>query len=158
LKADEVGLDNYLGGWLRGYSDSILTRATSRSSAVRKNHLEGIMVGPRYNFVQPNWKIVPFISGGVGFLFCGFKSPAGWLGRDFNFSFEVSTGFKYLITVTGLPVWRVEYTRTVSNAGNVGAGEPNNAIDALGPQLTFGYTFLGFFWVLVPNSIWERDC
>jgi len=56
------------------------------------------MVGPRYNFVQPNWKIVPFISGGVGFCFADSNPRQGGLGEDFNFSFEVSTGFKYLIT------------------------------------------------------------
>ena len=67
LKLDDVSLDNFLGGWLRGYSEFFFQGEYQQIVHGPENHYEGIMVGPRYNFVQPGWVIVPFVEGGVGF-------------------------------------------------------------------------------------------
>lgn len=140
LKLDDVSLDNFMGGWLRGYSEFYFNAGYFDVVHGPEDWIAGMMVGPRYNFVQPGWKIIPFVSGGVGFCFANSKPQYGGLGEDFNFSFETSAGFKYLITDDWFLRLAVEY-KHISNAGMSEPTNPNNPIDALGPQLTFGYTF-----------------
>ena len=140
LKLDDVGLDNFMGGWLRGYSEFYFSGGYYQIVSGPEHHFEGIMVGPRYNFVQPGWKIIPFISGGVGFGFIDSKPQLGGMGQDFNFSFETSAGFKYLITDEWFARLAIEY-KHISNAGMSEPTNPNNPIDALGPQLSVGYAF-----------------
>jgi opacity protein-like surface antigen len=140
LKLDDVGLDNYLGGWLRGYSEFYFSGGYYQIVSGPEDHFEGIMVGPRYNFVQPGWKIVPFIGAGVGIGFINSRPQFGGMGEDFNFSFEVSAGAKYLITDDWFLRLAIEY-KHISNAGMSEPTNPNNPIDALGPQLSVGYAF-----------------
>jgi opacity protein-like surface antigen len=140
LKLDEVGLDNYLGGWVRGYSEFFFRGDYEQIVHGPENHYEGIMVGPRYNFVQPGWKVIPYIEGGVGLGFADSNPEAGGLGQDFNFTFEVGAGAKYNITDDFFVRLGVEYQH-VSNAGLSEPEEPNHPIDELGPKLSFGYSF-----------------
>jgi len=140
LKLDDVGLDNYLGGWLRGYSEFYFSGGYYQIVHGPEDHFEGIMVGPRYNFVQPGWKIIPFIGAGVGIGFINSRPQFGGMGEDFNFSFETSAGFKYLISDEWFARVAIEY-KHISNAGMSEPTNPNNPIDALGPQLSVGYAF-----------------
>jgi len=140
LKLDDVSLDNFLGGWLRGYSEFFFRGDYLDIVHGPENHYEGIMVGPRYNFVQPGWAIVPFVEGGVGFGFADSNPAAGGLGQDFNFSFEAAVGAKYDICDDFFVRLACEYQH-VSNAGLSEPTNPNHPIDALGPKLSFGYSF-----------------
>jgi len=140
LKLDDVGLDNFLGGWLRGYSEFYFSGGYFPIVFGPEHHFEGIMVGPRYNFVQPGWKIIPFISGGVGIDFIDSKPQLGGMGQDFNFSFETSAGLRYNISDDWFARLAVEY-KHISNAGMSEPTNPNHPIDALGPQLSVGYAF-----------------
>jgi opacity protein-like surface antigen len=140
LKLDDVGLDNFLGGWLRGYSEFYFNGGYFGIASGPENYYAGIMVGPRYNFVQPGWKIIPFISGGVGLGFANAQAQLGGLGQDFNFSFETSAGIRYNINEEWFLRLAVEY-KHISNAGMSEPTNPNHPIDALGPQLSVGYAF-----------------
>ena len=140
LKLDDVSLDNFLGGWLRGYSEFFFQGEYEQIVHGPENHYEGIMVGPRYNFVQPGWKIIPYVEGGVGLGFADSNPAAGGLGQDFNFTFEAGAGAKYLITDDFFVRLGVEYQH-VSNAGLSEPATPNHPIDELGPKLSFGYSF-----------------
>jgi opacity protein-like surface antigen len=98
LALDDVSLDNFLGGWLRGYSEFYFRGDYDVIAHGPEHHYEGILVGPRYNFVQPGWKLIPYVEGGVGFDFADANPVGGGLGQDFNFSFDVGAGAKYQIT------------------------------------------------------------
>jgi opacity protein-like surface antigen len=97
------------------------------------------MVGPRYNYVQPGWKLIPYIEGGVGFAFTDSRPQEGGFGQDFNFSFSAGAGAKYLISDQWFVRLGVEYQH-YSNAG-LSDPIPNHPIDELGPRLSFGYAF-----------------
>jgi len=140
LKLDDVSLDNFLGGWLRGYSEFFFRGDYEQIVHGPETHFEGIMVGPRYNFVQPGWKIVPYVEGGVGLCFADANPAAGGLGQDFNFTFEAGAGAKYNICDDFYVRLGVEYQH-VSNAGLSEPTNPNHPIDELGPKLSFGYSF-----------------
>jgi len=140
LKLDDVSLDNFLGGWLRGYSEFYFEGQYDQIVHGPENHYEGLMVGPRYNFVQPGWKIVPFIEGGVGIGFADSNPLQGGLGQDFNFSFEVAAGAKYNINDD----WFLRLACQYQHVSNAGLSEPqfaNHPIDMLGPVLSVGYSF-----------------
>ncbi len=140
LKLDDVSLDNFLGGWLRGYSEFYFNAGYFDIVSGPETRYAGIMVGPRYNFVQPGWKIIPFLSGGVGLGFANSAPQLGGLGQDFNFSFETSAGIRYNINDDWFLRLAVEY-KHISNAGMSEPTNPNHPIDALGPQLSAGYAF-----------------
>jgi opacity protein-like surface antigen len=129
-----------LGGIFRGYTEFYFSGNYFGVVHGPENWIAGIMAGPRYNFVQPGWKIVPFISAGVGIDFTDSKPQYGGFGQDFNFSFETSAGFKYLINDEWFMRLAVEY-KHISNAGMSEPTNPNNPIDALGPQLSVGCAF-----------------
>jgi len=140
LKLDDVSLDDFLGGFLRGYSEFYFEGQYDQIVHGPENHYEGIMVGPRYNFVQPGWVIVPYVEGGVGIGFADSNPAAGGLGQDFNFTFEAGAGARYNITDDFFVRLGVEYQH-VSNAGLSEPTNPNHPIDALGPKISFGYAF-----------------
>ncbi len=140
LKLDDVSLDHFLGGWLRGYSEFYFEGEYQQIVHGPENHYEGIMVGPRYNFVQPGWKIIPYIQGGVGLGFADSNPALGGLGQDFNFTFEVGAGARYDICDDFFVRLGVEYQH-VSNAGLSEPQSPNHPIDELGPKISFGYSF-----------------
>jgi hypothetical protein len=140
LKLDDVSLDHELGGILRGYSEFWFRGNYEQIVRGPEHHDEGLIVGPRYNFVQPNWPVIPYIEGGVGFVFADSSPISGGLGQDFNFTFTVGAGAKYNITDNFFLRLGVEYQH-VSNAGLSDPPNPNHPIDALGPKLSFGYAF-----------------
>ena len=140
LKLDDVSLDHFLGGYLRGYSEFFFRGDYEQIVHGPENHFEGIMVGPRYNFVQPGWKVIPYVEGGVGLGFADSNPAQGGLGQDFNFTFEAGAGAKYLLCDDFYVRLGVEYQH-VSNAGLSEPEFPNHPIDELGPKLSFGYSF-----------------
>jgi opacity protein-like surface antigen len=140
LKLDDVSLDNFVGGYLRGYSEFFFRGDYEQIVHGPENHYEGIMVGPRYNFVQPGWKIIPYVEGGVGIGFADSNPAEGGLGQDFNFTFEAGAGAKYNLTDDFFVRLGVEYQH-VSNAGLSEPEFPNHPIDELGPKVSFGYAF-----------------
>ena len=140
LKLDDVSLDDFLGGWLRGYSEFYFEGQYIDIVHGPENHYEGIMVGPRYNFVQKGWPVIPFVEGGVGFGFADSNPLAGGLGQDFNFTFSAAAGFKYNIDCD----WYLRLACEYQHVSNAGMSEPqfqNHPIDSLGPKLSFGYSF-----------------
>jgi len=140
LKLDDVSLDHELGGWLRGYTEFYFRGDYDQIVHGPETHYEGFMAGPRYNFVQPGWKIIPFVEGGVGFGFADSNPEQGGLGQDFNFTFEAAAGARYDISKDFFVRLAVQYQH-VSNAGLSEPQTPNHPIDALGPKLSFGYSF-----------------
>lgn len=140
LKVDEVSLDNFLGGIFRGYTEFYFEGQYNQVTSGPEDHYAGIMVGPRYNFVQPGWPVVPFIEGGVGLGFADSNPLEGGLGQDFNFSFSAAAGVRYDIT----DCFFVRLAAVYQHVSNAGMSEPefdNHPIDALGPKISFGYSF-----------------
>jgi opacity protein-like surface antigen len=137
---DDVSLDHFLGGWLRGYTEFYFRGDYQQIVHGPENRFESIMVGPRYNFVQPGWKIVPFVEGGVGLGFADSNPTWGGLGQDFNFTFDAAAGVRYDINCDFFVRLAVQYQH-VSNAGLSEPQFPNHPIDELGPKISFGYSF-----------------
>jgi opacity protein-like surface antigen len=139
LAVDDVSLDHFMGGWLRGYTEFEFRGQYDAITLGPESRYSGILVGPRYNFVQPGWKIIPYVEGTVGIGFADAQSQLGGLGQDFNFTFETGAGAKYQIDCD----WSVRLGVQYQHMSNAGLSSPlkNNPIDACGPVLSVGYSF-----------------
>jgi hypothetical protein len=142
LKLDDPSDDE---GWCRGYTEFAFRAYGMAITHGPESRIVGLDVGPRYNFVQPGWKVVPFIGAMVGFGFADtqdYPNPAVpyGLGQDFNFKFGVNTGIRYDINKD----WFLRLMAEYAHFSSAGLSEParrNRAIDAIGPQLSVGCRF-----------------
>jgi Lipid A 3-O-deacylase (PagL) len=142
---DEVSLDQFAGGFLRGNTEFLFRAYSHVITHGPESRIVGLYVGPRYNFVQPGWKLVPFVEGVVGFGFIDSNPQvvAGnqrGVGQDFNFTFGVSVGARYDITED----WFARAAFSYNHFSNAGLSEPqflNRAIDNVGPELSIGTRF-----------------
>lgn len=146
LAVDDVSLDNFAGGVFRGYTDFLFRGSFDPVVSGAETYLAGFSAGPRYNFVQPGWKLVPFVEGTVGVFFTDsnpqFFPNRGQqgLGQDFNFMFGVAIGARYDFT----EAFFARVSASFIHLSNAGMSEPaiqNKPIDALGPEISFGYRF-----------------
>ncbi|MDR1191494.1 MAG: acyloxyacyl hydrolase [Verrucomicrobiales bacterium] len=149
LKVDEVDLDDFAGGIFRGQTEFFFRGYWNQIINGPEHRIVGATFGPRYNFVQPGWKLVPFIETSVGFGFIDSNQTHGPLshddhlrgmGEDFNFTFSVAVGARYDLDET----WFMRVSVSYQHFSNAGLSEPersNRAIDAVGPELAFGANF-----------------
>jgi len=140
--------------WYDGYTGFIFRGNYSNVVWGAENEYLGISVGPRYNFTPKGWVdecgygLVPYIGAEVGFAFADsdpqntYPNPADqWgLGQDFNFMFGVEAGMRYDFNDTFFLRLAAIY-RHYSNAGLSEPQWQNEAIDSIGPQLSFGIHF-----------------
>jgi opacity protein-like surface antigen len=146
LKLDEISMEKELDGFFRGYSEFVFRAYGMAVKNGIEERFVGMQYGPRYNFVQPGWDIVPFVEGNVGFGFTdsrGYTDPVRGQqgqGQDFCFNFGIGLGFRYDIS----PSWFMRVAGNYTHFSNGGLSEPgrkNRSLDAAGPQMTFGYRF-----------------
>lgn len=128
---DDVGNE----GWRRGNTEWMTTGFFSPIFDAPENRMAGFAVGPRYNFVQPGWKFVPYIGSRVGVLFIDSTNARGAQGQDFCFTFFVEAGVRY--------DWsdRLSFTfgglyQHVSNGGLSEPRQKNCGLDMVGPQVS----------------------
>jgi hypothetical protein len=144
-KIDDVSLDNFCHGVFRGYTEFFFKGFGIGVLHGTESRFVGIDLGPRYNFVQPGWKVIPFIDGNVGFAFTdsqGVTTTQGQIGQgqDFCFNFGITLGATYNITDD----WFLRFSAIYTHFSNSGLSEPdrkNRALDAAGPELSLGCRF-----------------
>ncbi len=125
-------------GWLRGYQQFCFT--TEAQAFVRgiENRYFGINFGMRYNFVQPNSRWMPFISGGLGLGWIDSNAAVGGTqGQDFTFNILSAAGVSYRVN----DQWSVDAALLWEHFSNGGQTDPNPSLNLLGPQLAVRYSF-----------------
>ena len=92
-------LDDLGGPWiLRGNTDVTFSGNYTVIPQGPESYYASYMMGARYNFVQPNWRIAPYLEARVGCGFTDAKGPKGVLyaqGEDFTFTFSMGGGLRY---------------------------------------------------------------
>ena len=124
--------------WARGYNQFCLTLMAEPIVRGIENHYFGVNFGGRYNFVRPNWRIVPYVSGGLGLGWID-SSPdmRGSQGQNFTFNILTAIGFSYQIDSH----WKIDAGAQYQHLSNGGQTDPNPSLNLIGPQIGVSYSF-----------------
>ncbi|MGI8820730.1 MAG: acyloxyacyl hydrolase [Chthoniobacterales bacterium] len=94
----------------------------------------------RYNFVQPNARLVPYLQGGGGFVYSDFAHGlvgGNAVSLDVNFNLQAIGGLRFNVTRQWSVLTEISY-RHISNAST---SDPNYGIDQLGGAAGVSFSF-----------------
>ena len=101
------------------------------------------LVGPtgwiRYNFVQPGWRVVPCVQGGLGIVFSDAyqDKQQDAIGTNPEFSVQAAVGMHVLLDAH----WSLDLEGGYEHISNAGIARRNNGVNALGASVGFTYFF-----------------
>jgi hypothetical protein len=124
--------------WLRGYNQLYISGIAEPIFKGIESHYFGFNVGFRYNFVQPGWRFIPYVSGGVGAG--GIDSHPevpGGQGQDFTFNILGAAGISYIVN----DHWKLDVGALYQHLSNGGQTDPNPSLNLFGPQVGVTYSF-----------------
>jgi hypothetical protein len=124
--------------WLRGYNQFYVLAMAEPIFSGPENRYFGFSTGMRYNFVRPNWRLVPYISGGAGLGWIdSHANIPGAQGQDFTFNILTAVGVSYEINAH----WKLNVGALYEHFSNAGQTSPNPSTNLLGPQIGLNYSF-----------------
>ncbi len=125
---------------LRGNTDFTFTGSYSAIVQGPESYYAALILGLRYNFIQPNWKLVPYfdVTGGAGLTDAQqpyqkrHHLPQSGQGQDLTFIFTIGAGLRYNFN----PSWSVSLGAQFLHISNGGLSTPqyyNHGINVVGP-------------------------
>lgn len=102
-----------------------------------------VIIGPsalvRYNFVQPGWKVVPYVQAGIGVVYTDAyeDKTQDEIGQALEFTPQASIGAKILID----PNWSVDVEGMFHHISNASIADRNDGVNALGGFIGCTYSF-----------------
>jgi hypothetical protein len=131
-------IDSNTESWLRGYNQVYLSAVMEPIFRGIENHYFGFNIGMRYNFVRPYWRLVPYVSGGLGAgVIDSHPNIPGGQGQDFTFNVLAAVGVSYEISDR----WKLNVGVLYQHLSNGGQTDPNPSLNLIGPQLGLTYSF-----------------
>ena len=133
---DEIGND----GWNRGNTEFLFSGMFAPTIQGPNPWFAGGLFGPRYNFIQPDWPVVPYLESRVGFLFTHATGAPDSQGQDFCFSFTIGAG----VRIPVMDQLSVNLGVMFQHISNAGLSEPQNqnvGLDSIGPTLSVSWAF-----------------
>jgi hypothetical protein len=122
----------YPNGFFRGYNQFYATAMAEPIFRGPENHYFGISVGLRYNFLHPDSRLMPYVSGGVGLGWIDSHADIeGAQGQDFTFNILSALGLSYRIN----DHWKASLGMVYQHLSNGGQTDPNPSLNLLGPQI-----------------------
>jgi len=136
---------NDVGGplFLRGNCDFTVSGSYTIIPQGPESRYAAYMMGLRYNFVQRNWRVVPYFEARVGVGFVDAKGPQGVKyaqGQDLTFNMNLGMGVRYNFN----PRYSMSLGIGYMHISNLYLSEPkvlNYGINAVGPTVGFNYGF-----------------
>ncbi|GAB4252347.1 MAG: hypothetical protein OHK005_19590 [Candidatus Methylacidiphilales bacterium] len=126
-------------GLLRGNFEAIGELSTSGVFS----GFGSVVIGPtflvRYNFVQPGWKLVPYVQVGAGFVYTDAYETRSQraIGQAWEFTPQAAVGFRYLIN----DHWSVNAEGIYHHISNADMSDRNLGINAVGGLVGVSYFF-----------------
>jgi hypothetical protein len=90
-----------------------------------------------YNFVQPQLRLIPYVSGGVGLGWIDSTDTFGGQGQDFTFNVLAAGGVSYKLN----DHWKASGGILYQHLSNGGQTDPNPSLNLFGPQVGVTYSF-----------------
>ena len=126
------------GPWfLRGNTDLTFSGTYTYMPQGPESLFAGFITGVRYNFVQPNWRVAPYLEGRCGLGYTDSKGRDGVLyaqGQDFTYTFMLGTGVRYNFN----PRYSASAGISYMHISNLYLSEPkvyNYGINVVGPTI-----------------------
>ncbi len=124
--------------WLGGYNQFYFSAVAEPIFRGIENHYFGINFGLRYNFVRPNSRFIPYVSGGVGLGWIdSHVNISGAQGQDFTFNITSAVGVSYQLNDR----WKLNAGALYQHLSNGGQTDPNPSLNLIGPQIGVTYSF-----------------
>ncbi len=122
-------------GWLRGNFEAVGEGFGGGIFQGPGSYLAGMTVWGRYNFVQLDWRLVPYAQAGAGLTSTDVSRR--FVGQPFNFNLELGLGARYFFTAR----WAAQFEFRYQHISNANTGAHNLGINAVGPVLGVSYLF-----------------
>lgn len=122
-------------GWFRGNCEVAGEVFGGDVIDGKGNYLGGIAVWLRHNFVQPDWRVVPYVQAGLGLTETDIDRRL--IGQAFNFNIDVGAGFRYFVA----PNWSVNLEYRYQHISNAKLSNKDIGVNAHGPMLGVSYLF-----------------
>jgi hypothetical protein len=133
---DEIGNE----GWNRGNTEFLFSGMYAPVIHGPNPWFTGGLFGPRYNFIQEGWPVVPYLESRVGFVFTDATGAPNSQGQDFCFSFTIGTGVRIPV-MQQLSVNLGILYQHISNGGLSEPDHDNVGLDSIGPTLSVTWAF-----------------
>ncbi len=124
--------------FLRGNFEALLEITNSFIYKGPGNYIGGLTGLVRYNFGQPDWKLVPYLQAGVGFIYTDtYKEDNAPIGQALEFNPQLSFGIRRLINQN----WSIDAEAMFHHMSNAGMDDINEGINASGGFIGLTYYF-----------------
>jgi lipid A 3-O-deacylase len=126
-----------IGGqdWYRGNLEFVAEAFASGIFKGSGSYIAGGTLWLRYNFVPQNWRLIPFVQGGMGLT--GTDIDRGIVGQVFNFNLEIGAGARVLLSRN----WGASIECRYQHISNANTGVHNIGINSIGPVVGISYFF-----------------
>jgi len=103
------------------------------------NVLAGATLVFRYNFVQPQARVVPYLQIGAGGVYTDIPEDEsrGLISLPVEFNLQAGVGTRFLVTDR----WSINLEGVYRHISNAEIKKPNFGIDSVGGNLGFGFSF-----------------
>jgi len=133
---DEIGNE----GWNRGNTEFLFSGMYAPVINGPNPWFTGGLFGPRYNFIQEGWPVIPYLESRVGFMFTNATGAPDSQGQDFCFSFTIGIGVRIPV-MDQLSVNLGAMYQHISNGGLSEPEHENVGLDSIGPTLSVTWAF-----------------
>lgn len=124
---------------LRGNFETLLEVTGSYVWESFGTYMTGITGLVRYNFVQPNWIVVPYVQGGAGIIYTNARnwSNQSAIGGNWEFTPQFAGGLRFLIDEN----FSFNLEGAFQHISNAGTSARNFGVNAYGGFAGFTYYF-----------------
>jgi len=115
---------------LRGNWEGLVELSNSIIFKGFGNYIGGITALIRYNFVEPDWKAIPYVQAGAGIVYNdAYRDKTQQaIGQAIEFTPQFSVGCRFLIARN----WSLDVEGMFHHISNAGLSERNRSINAMG--------------------------
>jgi lipid A 3-O-deacylase len=123
------------GGWPRGNWELSLEAMGGKVFSGKGSYVVGGTLWARYNFIQPNWRVVPYLQGGVGAEATDMDRRL--VGQTFNFNLDIAAGMRCFVARN----WALDLECRYQHLSNGTLAKHDVGINAVGPMIGVSYFF-----------------
>jgi lipid A 3-O-deacylase len=121
--------------WWRGNWETAFEAMGGAVFEGRGNYIAGGSAWVRYNFVQPDWRLVPYLQAGAGAEATDMDQRL--IGETFNFNLGISAGARCFIARD----WALNVECRYQHISNATIARHDIGINAVGPMVGVSFFF-----------------